>query len=146
MKNLMCYLFLLCFITPMSNLSAQGKLSDRSVKLASNVTSTKVSYVETLHWGKSLARIPVSAIKDVPEDTFSIYPNPTSGLFEIQLNISGVNKITLHNLSGNIIQSRMVSDNDKIIPFDFSENPAGVYLVKFTTVQGSYIRKIMKED
>lgn len=93
---------------------------------------------------QSLSKRPspqISIINDLPESSLMIYPNPTSGL--IQLNYSNIENasIELLDLSGKLLlkqkaSGRMVIDLKKYVA-------AGVYVVKIIGVNKSVIKKIV---
>jgi hypothetical protein len=81
----------------------------------------------------------VSGIEKPAVCTFSIYPNPVSGL----LNIVGENRmetIRLINLSGQVVFESAVKGNEYTIETDGM--PSGLYLLNITTDKGTQTRKI----
>lgn len=76
--------------------------------------------------------------ENVIKDKADIYPNPTSGVFHINLNKS--TKVSLYDQSGKLVQSEeAVKGENKI---DITRFPNGIYLI--TTESGSY--KIFKNN
>ncbi len=88
---------------------------------------------------------------DVPElnpgGYVNIYPNPTSGLFEIALIRDNPQTVTVltHNSLGSEVYRETFRLNDKArIPMNISSFPAGIYLITVISESGSLVRKIVK--
>lgn len=61
---------------------------------------------------------------------FSVYPNPTSGLTQIEFNEGGEYTIEVLDLAGNLVRtSNEVVNSNETIKMDLSDLPKGVYLV-----------------
>jgi hypothetical protein len=86
-----------------------------------------------------------------PEGTFgnviqtivdvNIYPNPTNG--KITIEAENITSITVTNLEGQIIFSKIVNAN--ITQIDLNKYSKGMYLIKVETIQGVKIEKIVIE-
>jgi hypothetical protein len=66
-------------------------------------------------------------------ETLSVFPNPTNGIvnFELILNQSAVTRLDLFNISGQLLQSFEVGENDKHnFSVDLSSYPAAVYMAR----------------
>ncbi|MFT6849575.1 MAG: hypothetical protein ACJATA_000373 [Sphingobacteriales bacterium] len=73
-----------------------------------------------------------------------LYPNPTNGLFSIQLsadNNKGVFKI--YNLNGALVKSEEVA-GETLIQLDINNHPKGIYFLTFSNEKGSVSAKIIK--
>ncbi|WP_300687088.1 T9SS type A sorting domain-containing protein [Chryseobacterium sp.] len=76
--------------------------------------------------------------ENIIKDKAQIYPNPTSGVFHIDL--AKNTKVSLYDQSGKLVQAEeAVKGENKI---DITRLPNGIYLI--TTESGSY--KILKKD
>ena len=74
-----------------------------------------------------------------------VYPNPTSGMVTINLNITTdetINKIEIYNLIGDLVYQK-INLTSNTIPLDVSKLNSGNYLIKATTQgQHYYLHKL----
>ncbi|MBP1645083.1 MAG: aggregation factor core protein MAFp3, isoform [Bacteroidetes bacterium] len=76
--------------------------------------------------------------------SMTLYPNPTSGLFNI--NIEGINSdvmIFVCDAQGRIVNSKSFNTNNNIINFDLSSYPKGVYFIKVITNKSTLSQKLI---
>ena len=75
----------------------------------------------------------------------AIYPNPTNGIFTIELPETGVNTtISIMDLFGKVLQTKEVADNSRReIVFNTAGLARGTYIVKTTTGGKVYINKLV---
>ncbi len=66
---------------------------------------------------------------------FSIYPNPSAGIFHIQPAVKGKTTIEIFNNGGSLILSDVIFDEKTV---DLSGYPAGDYIIKGTTATTAY--------
>jgi Secretion system C-terminal sorting domain/LVIVD repeat len=80
------------------------------------------------------------------KDAISIYPNPTTDF--IGINLSNTNstliEIKILDLTGRTIETRPVRKGENNIRIRVSDYPSGVYMISFTTDQGTKVRKFIK--
>jgi hypothetical protein len=77
------------------------------------------------------------------KNEFTLYPNPTSGIFQLRTEILNVYTLELSNTLGERILSAELKNG--AIDMDLSGHPAGVYFMTLHTKEGkSYSRKIIK--
>lgn len=80
---------------------------------------------------------------DIEHDEISIFPNPTTGIIEIQGKNSDEGTIRLtDNLGRLLIIKQKLSDSEQI---DISDMPNGMYFMEILTDARSIIRRIIKE-
>lgn len=83
------------------------------------------------------------------ENLFSISPNPSSGVFNIDVVFISEQKISLKvsNYLGYIILSKTfnINKNMQRLSVDLSDQPAGMYLIILKTEKGSTVKKIIIE-
>ena len=72
--------------------------------------------------------------------TYSVYPNPSNGVFNINLN--QVAEIEVFDLTGKKILSLSYSTPNKKLGFNLSRHPKGIYFLRFFTKNGHSNSKI----
>ena len=75
-----------------------------------------------------------------------IYPNPTTGKFEIMIEgeIARTAKLTIMNPNGKIVESKNVQlVNGQSLKIDLGNKPAGVYFVRLITANGIQTQKVI---
>ena len=82
-------------------------------------------------------------MNELNNDThIALYPNPTNGIFNLDLEIS-VGYIFIYNILGEIVLQSKI--NDTQIKFDLSNQPAGIYFVNVISDSKNYSKKIIKD-
>jgi lysozyme len=81
------------------------------------------------------------------DERIKIYPNPTTGKFEVSgFEDFGSNlTIDIINFDGKIIYSKVISNQESLISIDLSNHPNGLYLVRFSNEKTTFIRKLIKK-
>lgn len=84
---------------------------------------------------------PVLNSKEQPVDSehFIVYPNPTSGLVNIDLSSQDIQAIQVFNATGQILKETLETQ------FSMSDFPNGVYLINAKTAQGTIRYKLIKQ-
>jgi hypothetical protein len=73
----------------------------------------------------------------------AVFPNPANNMTTITVrNYMPDSKITVYNTNGTVMTSLPVSGTG--IQLDISLYPAGLYIVKYADVDGSYYQKLLK--
>ena len=83
----------------------------------------------------------VEAINRVNESLIKVYPNPSDGIFNLQLSIASI--IEIYDDKGLLISELKV--NSGINRIDLSKQADGIYFIKLITIDGLEILKILKE-
>jgi hypothetical protein len=79
------------------------------------------------------------------KDAISVYPNPATDFIGINLSSNATLKeIKILDLTGRTIETRPVQKGENNIRISVSDYPSGVYLISFTTDQGTKVRKFIK--
>ncbi len=81
-----------------------------------------------------------SAINEPAASAFSVYPNPTSGLLNIENSGETITKIEISNLLGAVVMRPQVQNTINI-----ANLPAGTYLLSVTTKKGTSSQRLVKE-
>jgi len=75
-------------------------------------------------------------------ENFSIYPNPSNGMFMLNSKITN-GEISICNILGEIVFSSKINSAETTI--DLSDAAVGVYFVSVKTEKGSFTEKIIIE-
>jgi hypothetical protein len=81
-------------------------------------------------------------------DLFRIYPNPTSGIFTVELiteEVVETCRVEIMNMRGELIFSKAMMDSKKL-EISLNGKPSGIYLVRIISDRFSGISKIVKQD
>ena len=68
-----------------------------------------------------------SNISDILQESFTISPNPSNGLFKVKTKNS--NNIYVYNLSGQLIHEQLIYSGESIL--NLSSLKSGVYILKY---------------
>jgi hypothetical protein len=80
----------------------------------------------------------------VNDGTVTLFPNPTTGTFQLQSKKYPMRTIELIDVFGKTVS--LLSFNDKIVEADISSLSSGMYVVRITDSSGNiFIKKMMKE-
>ncbi|MFP9115339.1 T9SS type A sorting domain-containing protein [Flavobacterium sp. RHBU_3] len=71
-----------------------------------------------------------------------IYPNPTRDLVTLEAS-SGITEICVYDITGRLVQKVRPTSSSAVI--NIAAQPAGVYIVKITTDNGSIARRLIKQ-
>ena len=81
--------------------------------------------------------------KDFQASKIKIYPNPTDGKFEITMpNYIKDLKLEVYNIYGQLISSKIQSENNGTVRLDISGNTKGIYFVKVNLDKPIYLKVI----
>ena len=91
------------------------------------------------------------AIKSVADFGVNVYPNPTTGIFTINLKesarplrvLESVSNLQITDITGKTI--KQLSIDSYQLSIDLTNQPAGIYFVKIQTESNIIIKKIIKE-
>ena len=78
---------------------------------------------------------------------FKVYPNPTLGLAEISIDepLESDYKIEVYNYLGSLVQTYIKQKTELLSSIDLSGNPSGIYLIKITMKDKTFISRIIKK-
>jgi hypothetical protein len=77
------------------------------------------------------------------KNVFSIFPNPTSGNFEVCISNAGENRVEVFDIFGRKISAVLLASDNKISG-DLSNQPAGIYFVEIISGEKIFRKKIIK--
>jgi PKD repeat protein len=66
---------------------------------------------------------------------FQLYPNPTTGQLHLSNNTLNIRKVEIYNTLGMLVSKNL----------DISGQASGIYIVKITADEGSFVRKVVKK-
>jgi len=85
----------------------------------------------------------VVGINEAKDDfLFSIFPNPSSGIFSIR-SLEMISEIKIENVLGEKIYSSQINSNKSEI--DLAKQPQGIYFIKVNSEKGTAIKRLIKQ-
>ena len=87
-------------------------------------------------------QLTINGIADNTYDEVKVFPNPSSGLINVQTNSFGNSELILTDVSGRIMQSRSF---EKKVSVDISEMPSGIYTIRIVD-QTHVFSKLIVQD
>ncbi|MEN8228219.1 MAG: T9SS type A sorting domain-containing protein [Bacteroidota bacterium] len=110
-----------------------------STTTANPVTVTSVTSAMTI-----TANFKAEGNTDISYDTeksgFSIYPNPTSGIVNIESFENDIQRVSVIDVSGKLIMQQKTATNHLTI--DLSNQPAGIYFIKIEAKDEVILREV----
>ncbi|MCD4792257.1 MAG: T9SS type A sorting domain-containing protein [Bacteroidales bacterium] len=97
-----------------------------------------------------LKKTEISSITKVQSNVYSIYPNPTTGIFTVDM-LSAIKKgesiqlVEIININGQIVYSYNDLKSSYEFQVDLSNHPKGIYFVKIQTTDFIKVEKIIVE-
>jgi hypothetical protein len=85
----------------------------------------------------------ISAYTDVKQSIFNVYPNPTNGVFTIELDATEKHDINVINALGQTVYSS--TTDDVITTINLSSYSKGVYTVELKNNSATYLEKVIVE-
>lgn len=80
-----------------------------------------------------------TSIVDINTNNITIFPNPSTGIFNIRN--KNAKQIEILNLNGQVIKYKKI--NSENYSFDLSNQKKGVYFVRLTTNNNTFVRKLI---
>lgn len=78
----------------------------------------------------------------IPDDKFSVFPNPSDGKFRIR-NEAGITEVVVYNLLGKQIYSRTNSNQERVNDIDLSRLKKGIYFLEMNNGVKFHTQKIV---
>ncbi|WP_375560556.1 BspA family leucine-rich repeat surface protein [Bernardetia sp. OM2101] len=84
---------------------------------------------------------------DVEKDTFSIYPNPSTGIFNVRFgtSLSADTQVTVFDGIGRSIKTQTFEKGSQKFTIDLKNQPKGIYLIHFNQNGNTYSKAIIVE-
>lgn len=90
---------------------------------------------------------PTGLTNETPYPDVEISPNPSSGIFNLDLNDEMINndyQLNIYSSIGVIINHKTQNLNNKNLSIDLSKHPQGVYYLHFHSLKNTFVFKIIK--
>ena len=87
-----------------------------------------------------LSNVTLSVSKEIKEDVVTIFPNPSKGIFNVELSHGEEMQYKIYSINGTEIQKGNVLSTKQIRLYN---NKAGVYILKLEGSKGSSMHKIV---
>ena len=91
------------------------------------------------NYGNIISCLQTVGFEQIKEDLNLIYPNPTNGLVNIEIQNQTIQSIKVYDLQGQLIKETVESQ------FDLSNYPNGMYFIKAQTKEGFLSFKLLKD-
>jgi hypothetical protein len=117
------------------NLYLTGSMTDSASFDAINLTSNNVATMFLARYGAA------TGIESYQENSFSVYPNPCSGMLTCELKSSEATTIQLYNAIGEKVYERTVSSER--LQIDLSGFKKGIYFMSVTNKETLSTQKIL---
>lgn len=77
---------------------------------------------------------------------YKLFPNPTSGIAEISIDepLESDYKIEIFNSLGSLLRTYTKPKNEKLTELDLTANPSGIYIIKITLKDKTFVAKMVK--
>ena len=86
----------------------------------------------------------LTGINNITENNFTIYPNPSNGIFTIDLLTSvGLSNVKITDITGKIIYKEQFTIHNSQFTINLTNQPAGIYFLNIQTETGIYTEKII---
>ena len=83
------------------------------------------------------------SVSEVKQNIFNVYPNPTSGVFSLELNDNKSYDITIFNSLGQKVYNNVVNSTSMLI--DLEKLESGVYTIELQNSDIVYTERIIIE-
>jgi hypothetical protein len=123
-----------------------------TICISVNALATHLGHNDQLgkcEWYTTAARIGAPAQVKLVEGALNIYPNPTRGLFDVQLTNIEPSKgtIVITNSNGSVIERRSIEVTAKrqtqLVSFDLNKYASGLYYIQLITPGGVKTDKVL---
>ena len=122
------------------NISEWAGQKEVKIKFATYSFYGNPIYIDNVMVGNN----PQVGVEEISPSKASIYPNPTSGLFHLQLkDVNTSVQVIITNMTGQVIYSSLLDMQETLI--DLSDRPAGVYMVHISGGTFNEQMKIVKD-
>lgn len=125
-----------------SPLNALGTVSVPNISLTKGVHTMRFLPQGNMNFDKFTFTGTKSGLGEVEVSPMLVFPNPGHGLFKVR-NLQSNAVATVSDVSGKIIFSRMINENDNVL--DLSKCAYGVYFLRLQTNEKTYASKLINK-
>ncbi|MDX2361858.1 MAG: peptide-N-glycosidase F-related protein [Crocinitomicaceae bacterium] len=113
------------------------------------VKTFEPDFGDNIHYQFSVGET-VSLSEMESDFVFNIFPNPSSGMYNVQLKnmTASEAKLEIYNALGMKVFSNELNESDwmdSIVQIDLSEQASGIYSIQLSTSDGNFIKRIVKK-
>jgi len=131
----------------LTSISPTGLLTVGNNEIAKTITVKVASNFDATFFDKATVTIGNVGIESITNDELQItvYPNPTTGKFNVQSSMFKVQSVEIFDVFGR----KIYDDNNSygltvLRSYDLTVFPAGIYFLKITTENGIVTKKVIK--
>lgn len=124
-----------------------------SICVASSAVQSHLNHGDNIGTCGTYSKVAKSAILETTnsvEPGLSVYPNPTSGSFSIQINSLKAGKATINiaTINGQIVEQRdvVLAEGIQSFSFNISGKASGVYLIKVSGIDGVNTQNLILQN
>lgn len=88
---------------------------------------------------------PNSLNEVIKNSSLKIFPNPTTGIFQITSGELRITNIEIVNVLGEKVTRSVIPSGARNLTIDLSAQPGGVYFLRATTPEGAVVKKIIRQ-
>lgn len=88
---------------------------------------------------------PNSLNEVIKNSSLKIFPNPTTGIFQITSGELRITNIEIVNVLGEKVTRSVIPSGVRNLTIDLSAQPSGVYFFRATTPEGAVVKKIIRQ-
>ena len=95
---------------------------------------------------KGILAMKINGVEDntANSDAINIYPNPSSGIFNISCKDITTGQVMISDALGNNVLEMNLNDNNSVVQnIDMSTYPKGMYFVKMTSGKNVFFKKLI---
>ena len=82
---------------------------------------------------------------EVPNRQSTLFPNPTTGVFQIPLSL-GSQSLRIFDNKGRVVQNKALGNNQVQVSVDISDQPDGLYFIRIDQGNATRTLKILKNE
>ncbi len=99
------------------------------------------------NWQLEICATAPVAVQELPQNSVSIYPNPTHD--QVQINLEAIAnmdvEIELYHINGQLLNRQNLAQNTTTTSINLNPYTSGVYIVKVITKQGILSKRVVKQ-